>query len=358
MASLVKNEPQVANYFRDAVLEIVDPNALKQVVDEFDASDFRKLGPDVKGDVFEYLLTHLGQSALNRQFRTAPPSPPDPDLHGRDGRPRARRHRLRPRLRRRRLPDRHGGLRARTLQRGPEEIPIYARTGWSGAGQTLEEMRKEIPSLQTYRKGPSEKIPDWRRLEASIHGADVSRQMMRISMMNLGAPRDPPRESQAGEHPLRDERTHRGRPPPALPGDPLEPALHRPGPRGVDPAGLADSIEEERAALPRPDAPLARARRPLHSRCTEGALFGSTKAHKDLRERLLRECELLAVVSLPAGVFKPYAGVKTSVLVFRRPATGSRRGPGGDEARLVLRDPERRLRPRRDPGRRPSRDTG
>ena len=75
MASLVKNEPQVANYFRDAVLEIVDPNALKQVVDEFDASDFRKLGPDVKGDVFEYLLTHLGQSALNRQFRTAPPSP-------------------------------------------------------------------------------------------------------------------------------------------------------------------------------------------------------------------------------------------------------------------------------------------
>ena len=52
----------------------------------------------------------------------------------------------------------------------------------------------------------------------------------------------------------------------------------------------------------------------------EGALFGSTRAHKDLRERLLRECELLAVVSLPAGVFKPYAGVKTSVLVFRRPA--------------------------------------
>ena len=52
----------------------------------------------------------------------------------------------------------------------------------------------------------------------------------------------------------------------------------------------------------------------------EGALFGSTKAHKDLREKLLREYEIQAVVSLPAGVFKPYAGVKTSVLVFRRPA--------------------------------------
>jgi type I restriction enzyme M protein len=53
----------------------------------------------------------------------------------------------------------------------------------------------------------------------------------------------------------------------------------------------------------------------------EGALLGSTGAHKELREKLLREFELQAVVSLPAGVFKPYAGVKTSVLVFRRPTT-------------------------------------
>src|SRR6266508_4196831 len=70
MASLVKDEPQVAEYFRDAVLEIVDPNVLKQVIDGLDGIDFRKLGPDVKGDIFEYLLTHLGQSALNGQFRT------------------------------------------------------------------------------------------------------------------------------------------------------------------------------------------------------------------------------------------------------------------------------------------------
>jgi type I restriction enzyme M protein len=58
----------------------------------------------------------------------------------------------------------------------------------------------------------------------------------------------------------------------------------------------------------------------------EGALFGSTGAHKDLREKLLREFELLAAVSLPAGVFKPYAGVKTSVLVFRRPAADPAEG--------------------------------
>ena len=70
MASLVKEEPQIAEYFRDSVLEIVDPNVLKQVIDELDHIDFAKLGTDVKGDIFEYLLTHLGQSALNGQFRT------------------------------------------------------------------------------------------------------------------------------------------------------------------------------------------------------------------------------------------------------------------------------------------------
>jgi type I restriction enzyme M protein len=70
MASLVKEEPQIAEYFRDAVLEIVDPNVLKQVIDEIDGIAFQKLGTDVKGDIFEYLLTHLGQSALNGQFRT------------------------------------------------------------------------------------------------------------------------------------------------------------------------------------------------------------------------------------------------------------------------------------------------
>ena len=60
MASLVKEEPQIADYFRNAALEIVDPNVFKQVVDEIDSIDFAKLGTEVKGDIFECLLTHLG----------------------------------------------------------------------------------------------------------------------------------------------------------------------------------------------------------------------------------------------------------------------------------------------------------
>ena len=47
-----------------------------------------------------------------------------------------------------------------------------------------------------------------------------------------------------------------------------------------------------------------------------GVLFGSSNAHRDLRTMLVEKCELQGVVSMPSGVFKPYAGVSTAVLIF------------------------------------------
>ena len=54
----------------------------------------------------------------------------------------------------------------------------------------------------------------------------------------------------------------------------------------------------------------------------DGVLFGSTKAHRDLRRKLVEEQKLDAVVKLPGGVFKPYAGVSTAVLFFTRTDSG------------------------------------
>ncbi|MFC2080869.1 N-6 DNA methylase [Bacteroidota bacterium] len=48
----------------------------------------------------------------------------------------------------------------------------------------------------------------------------------------------------------------------------------------------------------------------------DGVAFGSSKAHKQARKLLIDECELQGVISMPSGVFKPYAGVSTSVLIF------------------------------------------
>jgi type I restriction enzyme M protein len=323
MASLVKDEPQVAEYFRDAVLEITDPNVLKQVVDELDTIDFRKLGPDVKGDIFEYLLTHLGQSALNGQFRTPKQvrafmvAMTDPDIGDTVFDPACGTAGF--------LIDTVDYLLAKYSEI-PQELPIYGEEWLDKRGQTLVQVKKEMPNLQTYRKGAGEKIPDWGLLEASIYGTDVSRQMMRISMMNLvlhgiGKARLKRANVLSEMGGLTEDDLNRhyrvilSNPPFAgvLPKDSIRHDLP------------TDSKKSELLFLALMMESLAPG-----GRCAvvvpEGALFGSTGAHKDLRKKLVRDFEILAVVSLPAGVFKPYAGVKTSVLVFRKPVNAPEKG--------------------------------
>ncbi len=54
----------------------------------------------------------------------------------------------------------------------------------------------------------------------------------------------------------------------------------------------------------------------------DGVLFGSSKAHKQLRQELIERQQLQAVISMPGGVFKPYAGVSTAVLIFTKTDSG------------------------------------
>lgn len=322
MASLVKEEPQIAEYFRDAVLEIVDPNVLKQVVDEIDNIDFAKLGTDVKGDIFEYLLTHLGQSALNGQFRTPRQirtmmvEMVDPDLGDTVYDPACG----------------TGGFLIDAIEyilakysTEPQEVPIYGEEWLEKRGQSVNEARKDIPTLQTYRKGPGEKIPDWGLLERSIYGIDVSRQMMRIAMMNLVL------------HGIRHAMVKRANTLSEMGGlseDDLarryKVILSNPPFAGVLPK---ESIRKDLPTNSKKSELLflgvmMEALAP-GGRCAvvvpEGLLFGSTKAHVELRRKLVEDYDLLAVVSLPAGVFKPYAGVKTGVLVFQRPVSGAKK---------------------------------
>ena len=69
----------------------------------------------------------------------------------------------------------------------------------------------------------------------------------------------------------------------------------------------------------------------------DGVLFGSSKAHRTLRTILVEEQKLDAIVSMPSGVFKPYAGVSTAILLFTKTQL-RRHGP-----RLVLRHAGGRL---------------
>jgi len=316
MASLVKDEPRVAEYFRDAVLEITDPNVLKQVIDELDGIDFRKLGPDVKGDTFEYMLTHLVQSALNGQFRTprqiraAMVAMVDPDLGDTVYDPACGTGGF--------LIDVVDYVLARYSDK-PQEIPIYGEDWLEKRGQTLEQARQAFPGLQTYRKGAGEKLPEWGVLENSLYGTDVSRQMIRISMMNLvlhGVERAHVKRANAlSEMGGLSEEDVARRYKVILSNPPFAGVLPRDSIRSDLPT---QSKKSELLFLGLMMESLAPG-----GRCAvvvpEGLLFGSTGAHVELRTKLLREFELQAVVSLPSGVFKPYAGVKTSVLVFLRP---------------------------------------
>lgn len=54
----------------------------------------------------------------------------------------------------------------------------------------------------------------------------------------------------------------------------------------------------------------------------DGVLFGSSKAHKEIRREILDHNKLNAVISMPSGVFKPYAGVSTAILVFTKTGSG------------------------------------
>ena len=54
----------------------------------------------------------------------------------------------------------------------------------------------------------------------------------------------------------------------------------------------------------------------------DGVLFGSSKAHKDIRKEIVENQRLQAVISMPSGVFKPYAGVSTAILIFTKTGHG------------------------------------
>lgn len=64
----------------------------------------------------------------------------------------------------------------------------------------------------------------------------------------------------------------------------------------------------------------------LGGRCAcivpEGVLFGTSKAHVDIRKEIIDKNKLIAVISMPVGVFKPYAGVSTGILIFTKTGTG------------------------------------
>ena len=325
MASLVREAPAVATFFADARFQFEDPHVFKEVVDILDTFQFAKLGPDVKGDIFEYQLlklqnqakSDLGQFRTPRQLRQFMVQLVDPDIGDTIYDPACG----------------TAGFIVEALDHilakystQTREIPIYGE-GWEETKgfKSVAEAKTQIPNLQTYRRGIGDRLAkdDWKKLEASIYGHDVSGQMVRVALMNLvlhGVPKARIRRANALSETgglTEDDKNRRYKV--ILANPPFAGLLPKDSIRSDLPTNSKKSELLFLAIMMDALAP--------GGRCAvvvpEGLLFGSTEAHVDLRKKLVTDFDLHTVISLPAGVFKPYAGVKTSVLVFSCPAEGA-----------------------------------
>ena len=294
----------VTDFMDGARLVIDEPTVLTQVVSQLNDLHLDRVDADTKGDLFEHVLRQIRQAGELGQFRTP-------------------RHVIRALVR---LVDPRIGetvydpaagtagflvgawdhIRlANSSSDGIEELDAEGKTIRRGLGDTLS--RKAVRRLQ----------------EATFHGADVDPQMVRLATMNLtlrGLDRVRILRRDALTRPLdRAAKAELGFPVHGfdviLANPPFSGRLDRD--RIVEEVRIGRTAQTELLFLQYMLNHLKEG-----GRCgvvvPEGVLFGSTGAHRELRRRLIENNTVEAVLSLPGGVFNPYSGVKTSVLVFRK----------------------------------------
>ena len=274
-----------AKYMDDAIFKIPTPLMLDKIVTALDGiySQMAQLHDmDVRGDVYEYLLSKIATAGVNGQFRTP-------------------RHIIK--------------MMVELTAPGPDEAICDPACGTSGflvaAGEYLKERHKEDVLFDRQKKE--------HYMNHMFYGFDMDRTMLRIGAMNMMAhgienPIIEYRDSLSDQNPDREKFSL------ILANPPFKGSLD------------ADIVSDDLLKLCKTKKTellyLALFLRMLKvgGRCAcivpDGVLFGSSKAHKDIRRELVENNRLEAVVSMPSGVFKPYAGVSTGVLVFTKTGHG------------------------------------
>ena len=274
-----------ARYMDDAIFKIPTPLMLEKIVtalDEIYNQMAQLRDGDVRGDVYEYLLSKIAIAGVNGQFRTP-------------------RHIIK--------------MMVELMVPGPDEVICDPACGTSGflvaAGEYLKEHHKEEIFFNRQKKD--------HYMNAMFHGYDMDRTMLRIGAMNMmthgvDSPTIQYRDS------LSDQNTDRDRYSLILANPPFKGSLDA----DIVSADLLKLCKTKKTEL----LFLALFLKMLKvgGRCAcivpDGVLFGSSKAHKDIRRELVENHRLEAVISMPSGVFKPYAGVSTGVLIFTKTGHG------------------------------------
>ena len=269
-----------AQHMEGARFTIPTPALLAKVVDLLDNVPMEDR--DTKGDLYEYMLSKITTAGQNGQFRTP-------------------RHIIR--------------LMVEMTTPQPTDLICDPACGTAGfliaAGEYLRENEPNILHDEKLREHFHHRM---------FHGFDFDNTMLRIGSMNmlLHGVENPDiryRDSLAQDH-AGDEDAYTL----ALANPPFAGSLDYEN-TAKDLLQIAKTKKTELLFL----ALFLRLLKPGGRAAVivpDGVLFGSSKAHKELRRVLVEEQKLDAVVSLPGGVFKPYAGVSTAFLLFTKTNSG------------------------------------
>ncbi len=300
-------ESSAMNFMTGARLGIDDPTVLTQVVSLVDGLRLHEADADTKGDLFEYVLKQMKQAGELGQFRTP-------------------RHVIRtivemvnPRI----------GETVYDPAAGTAGFLVAAYNhirlaNSSPAGIFVDEVDGKM-----VRRGWGDKLSaamSSKLGHGTFYGNDVDPKMVRLATMNLtlrGLPNVQILKRNALTTTMeRTEKAELG-----LPLDGYDVVLANPPFSGkLDKDRVVDDVKVGTTTA----TEILFLKYMLNNlrddgRCgvivPEGVLFGSTGAHKELRRQLVENNTVEAVVSLPGGVFQPYSGVKTSVLLFRKGGT-------------------------------------
>ena len=270
-----------ARYMGDAMFLIPTPQVLQKIItglDDLYEHDIADL--DMQGDLYEYMLGKLATAGQNGQFRTP--------KHIRE-------------------------MMVELLQPTPDDTICDPACGTAGflvsASEYIRRMHEDSMTSEQWEHfaGPA------------FTGFDTDRTMLRISAMNLmlhsiSTPEVDYKDSVSKQNGISDKYTM---------------ILANPPFKGtVDAESINDNLKAVTNTKKTELLFIALFLRMLKKggQCAcivpDGVLFGSSNAHKSIRKELIENHHLRAVISMPSGVFKPYAGVSTAILVFTKTGAG------------------------------------
>lgn len=275
--------------FRQAHLKIYNRPTLKSVVSIIDSMDYNnseKYDTDVKGDMYEYLLNRIAVSGTNGQFRTP-------------------RHIIK--------------MMIELSKPKPSDLILDPACGTAGflieAYKYILRTNTSEEELKTGHATGDKLTPaqhEFLRTKA-INGFDNDADMIKVAIMNLYL-HDLSQSNVLNFDPLTLPEEKKRKYDLVLANPPFSGNIN------------SEAIQEDIGLSTTKTELLFLKYMYDHladgGRCAvvvpEGVLFGSTGAHRKLRELFIDTCQINAVVSLPSGVFKPYAGVKTAIIFYTK----------------------------------------